>query len=410
MTPVRMALAALVLVGAGACDPGEREAQPFAGVWQSVGYGLFLDVHAGTVDIYEHTAIHCQEVASGTARGISDVISVEDGALVLRDAGRVVRFLPLEALPRRCADPVDPTDAAAVFEVAAATVWEQYLPSPGLAWAAQRSEIAAGLAPDSGPERLYQALVALLGPLGDPELRLAVEAEALPDSWSVDSGSVGAALTAHPDVQQLAGGLLTRDIGDDVAYLGVVRLAARSEDEQRELAAGLDSVLAGAEGLVIDLRGASGGLEDAALLVATRFVATEQVVATLLARDGEVLVPSGELSVTPLANGVFAGPVVVLIGPSTSGAGELLALVLAELPRVTLVGEPTAGSPRDPLVRSLPNGWSIGVPNLEVIGPDGSHRVGKPLQPDIEAPSILDDLGAGPDPGLEAALEVLRNG
>jgi hypothetical protein len=404
-----MALAALVLVGGGACDPGEREAQPFAGIWQSVGYGWFLDVHGGEVDVYEHTAIHCQEVASGTARGISDVISVEEGNLVLRDAGRVVRFLPIESLPPRCSDPVDPTDAAAAFEVAAATVREQYLPSPGGAWEAERSEIAAGLASDAGPEQLYQALVDLLGPLRDPEVRLAIEAEALPDSWSVDSGSVGEALTTHPDVQQLSGGLFTRDVGDNLAYLGAVRLAARGDGEQRAMAAALDSVLAGAEGLVIDLRGASGGLEEAYLLVATRFVTTEQVVAILLARDGEAVVPSGELSVRPLATGGFGGPVVVLVGPSTSGAGELLALVLAELPRVTLVGEPTAGSPRDPLVRSLPNGWSIGVPNLEVIGPDGSHRVGMPLQPDIDVPSTLDDLRAGLDPGLEAALEVLRN-
>jgi hypothetical protein len=32
-----------------------------------------------------------------------------------------------------------------------------------------------------------------------------------------------------------------------------------------------------------------------------------------------------------------------------------------------------------------------------------------PLQPDIDVPSTLDDLRAGLDPGLEAALEVLRN-
>ena len=407
MIPARVALAIVTLAAATACDPGEREAQPFVGRWESAGYGLFLDIHGGRVDIYEHTAAHCQQVAASAARGISEVMSLDAGALVLRDAGRTVRFRPLDSLPLRCADPVDGDDAAATFAVAAATVSEQYFPQPDAAWETARAEITGTLDADATAVELFDALVALLGALGDPELRLALDADGLPESWSVEAGGLGAALAAHPAARQLDGGVITRVVADGVGYLGIVRLAAGTGDEQRILAGAIDEVLSGAGGLVIDLRGASGGIEEAALLVATRFVPAESAVAVVLARDGDGLVPSGEFTVTPVPTGHFAGPIVVLVGPATSGAGELLALVLADLPQVTLVGEPTAGSPRAPLVRLLPNGWSLGVPNLEVLDAAGVARVGVPLEPDVEALTTPEDVIAGEDPGLEAALTIL---
>lgn len=209
----------------------------------------------------------------------------------------------------------------------------------------------------------------------------------------------------------MAGGdLFTRDLGRGLAYLGVALLAAPDEESQRALAAALDSVLGDTDGVVVDLRGASGGLEAAALLVATRFVPTERVVASRLARAGAVMVEAGELWVTPRPTGTFEGSVVVLVGPSTSGAAELLAWILADLPGVIVIGEPTAGSARDPLVRALPNGWSLGVPNADVVGPDGITRLGIPLVPDIAVATTLDDLSSGRDPGLSAALEALVGG
>lgn len=404
-TPAVIAAIALMLV---ACDPGEREARPFVGRWQSQGFGLFLDIHGGTVDVFEHTSLHCYPVASGATRGISEAVSIEEGMLVLRDRGRVVRFVAVDMLPPRCTGPVD-RDPRTVFAIAVETIQEHYLPAPDPGWSAFAAEVGAELRADSTPAETHAALVEALGVLVDPELRLAAGEDGVPAAWSVEDGAMGRSLAAG--TRELAGGdLFTRDLGRGLAYLGVSLLAAPDEQSQRALAAAMDLVLGDADGVVVDLRGASGGLEEAALLVATRFVPTERVVARRLVRSGTAIVEAGDLSVTPRPTGTFAGSVVVLVGPSTSGAAEFLAWILADLPGVTVVGSPTAGSARDPLVRALPNGWSLGVPNADVVGPDGRSRVGVPLIPDIDAPTTVGDLSAGLDPGLTAALQVLGGG
>jgi hypothetical protein len=410
---VRRTLATVSVVAllVGGCEPGEREARPFVGRWQSQGFGLLLDVHGGTVDVYEHTAVHCIRVASGATRGISEAVSIEQGLLVLRDAGRVVEFASIESLPARCSDPVNP-DPGVVFAVAVESVREHYLPEPDSEWLASAAEIGATLLANSTPAELHAALVLALTALDDPEVRLAVGDPGLPPAWSIEDGGISRLLASHPEAHPMAaGGLFTRDLGPGLGYLGVSLLAAPDEDAQRTFATAIDSVLAGAtDGLVVDLRGSSGGLEEGALLLATRFVPTERVVAHRLARSGDELVEAGQLTITPRPTGAYGGPVVVLIGPSTSGAAELLAWILADLPGVTLIGAPTAGSARDPLVRALPNGWSLGVPNADVRGPGGDTRLGLPLVPDIDAPTTLDDLSSGRDPGLSAALETLGGG
>ena len=394
----------MVVALVAACDPGEREARPYAGRWESDGFGLYLDVHGSGIDVFEHTDRHCLQIAAAPARGVSDVISDEGGRLVLRDGGRVIRFDEVPALPASCAERAS-ADPSAVFTVAVATIAELHYPAPGDAWLARAADLGESLTAGTDEEGLVGVLIDALALLGDPEIRLATRGVA--PSWP-SAPVIGARLEQRwPSAWE--GRAVAGEAAPGVAYLGLLRLVVESEGDQRGLASALDAALAGADGAIVDLRAASGGVEEAALQVATRFVPTQGVVASLRARSGDGLVPAGELSVTPLATGTFPGPVVVLVGPGTSGAGELLARILSGLPGVTIVGGPTSGSPREPLVRSLPNGWSLGVPNLDVIGPDGASWL-EPLIPDVDAPTTAGDLEAGGDPGLEAALRLLGGG
>jgi len=357
------------------------------------------------VDIYEHTAAHCFRVATGSARGISDVVALEGDRLVLRDGGRSIAFDAVEILPSNCADPLDDSPPA-VFAAAIATIAEHHLPAPGETWHREAETIGSNLAEESDAGELHAALVAALALLDDPEVRLAPGGE-VAASWP-QAPEAGDALSARwPETWE--GRMLVGEAAPGVAYVGFLQLLTEGEEDQRALAAALDGALGGADAAVIDLRPASGGVEEAALQVATRFVPSDQVVASLWARAGEGIVAAGDLSVSPRPTGVFPGAVVLLVGPDTSGAGELLARILAGLPGVIVVGEPTAGSPREPLVRALPNGWSLGVPNLDVIGPNGGSWL-EPLVPDVMAPTTVIDLAEGRDPGLEAALRVIGGG
>ena len=105
------------------------------------------------------------------------------------------------------------------------------------------------------------------------------------------------------------------------------------------------------------------------------------------ARADDRMVTAGDLSVTPVPTGTFDGEVFVLIGPETRGPGEVLAHVLGSLDRTTLIGAPTAGDPGPALVRYLPNVWSVSVPNLEVLLPDGSELAS--IEPDVLADDAL---------------------
>lgn len=62
----------------------------------------------------------------------------------------------------------------------------------------------------------------------------------------------------------------------------------------------------------------------------------------------------------------YTGPVAVLTGGSTVSAGETFTQALLDRPgRTFRVGQPTQGVFSDVLVRTLPNGWLLGLPNEE---------------------------------------------
>jgi C-terminal processing protease CtpA/Prc len=53
-----------------------------------------------------------------------------------------------------------------------------------------------------------------------------------------------------------------------------------------------------------------------------------------------------------------------------------LVAAIGDLDGVTVIGQPTAGSAGPGMVRFLPNGWSVGFPNLKVTTGDGTEMAG----------------------------------
>lgn len=402
-----------LLLAITACSNAVPEAEPFLGVWVSQGWGIILHVHDGDADVYETSASHCLLASSGSARNIDDFVRLDGARLVLTDGGRVVYFVPLPDLPTACVATLDASPQA-VLEAVVTAVEEHFHPGVDPGWAAR---VAALTPPPVGEDAaLRAAITELLAPLGDPEIALQSGAGPI---WGPSPGGAGSALAAAlRDGTLLPGatiagadGIVSFDLGGGAQYLGLLRLggfADSSSGSQRVIAAALDQTLRDASALVLDLRAATTGAEVDALLVATRFVTAATVVATIEARADDVggRIQAGEALVNPMPTGPFSGRVVVLVGPGTAGPAELLALALAPLTNVVILGEPTAGSPRSPLVRTLPNGWVLGVPNTEVTV-DGVPRVRNPLVPEVTAVLTVEDVAAGRDPGLEAALAAI---
>ncbi|MCB2222696.1 MAG: S41 family peptidase [Actinobacteria bacterium] len=418
------ALAALVTLAAG-CTTGAEDTAPFEGLWESEGYGLYLEI-GGAIDVYEHTSVSCGLVAAGSSRDSGEILGMEGDRLVLIEADRVVRFDRIDALPERCREPYRDDDPAASLAVLVASMEEHYaffdLRGEGWEERVAAATAAAGGADDAG---LLAAFQALLGPLGDAQVRIAgPDRGLLPEgAWSAAAPGPGLEALAQQIRSGAVPGLGEVEVTADRAvvsgvleggagYLAINRLAGFDADpglEERALADALFEQLsrfADAPALVIDLRVNRGGRESLAMLVASRFVAEDTPVATRTVRVGgtDRYVANGDVVVRPLPTGPYPARLVVLTGPGTAGAGELLALALREVPGTALVGAPTAGSLSPMLIRELPNGWTVGLSHQRVLDADGVLWEAGGVPVDVE---VAEPATARRDPVIEAALALL---
>jgi C-terminal processing protease CtpA/Prc len=172
-----------------------------------------------------------------------------------------------------------------------------------------------------------------------------------------------------------------------------------------------------ADALVIDVRENGGGNSNVgyrvlACLTSTGFVGstweTRVYRPTLRAWGRRESRYVGEPDAIP-ANGthLFTKPVVVLTSPRTYSAAEDFVVAFRAMKRGLLVGEATGGSTGQPLVFALPGGGGARICTKHDRFPDGAEFVGKGVEPDRAVAPTVEDLRAGRDTVLEAALKLL---
>lgn len=424
------ALCTLALV-AVACAPSTAESDPFNGTWRSIGFGNYLRIGGGVIEIFEHGAGHCVSVAETGTRGISQVVSFDEGdenRILLREAGRVVRYDRVERLPDRCREGTffdgDPVET---FAIVVEAMENHYAGDLDPDWERRSDALAASLTADASPEETFNALTDLLDPLDDPQVRIAVDddrdgvADIVWRSFeATGTDRLLAAIRAGERLASVAGtrgdgalvaGLVTADVG----YLAVTTLEPFTDgivETGEDIAGIVDGLVESSTPdtkLVIDLRVNPGGVEGLGMVIASRFVQEETTVASRSVRvEGtDDYVEAGTIVIRPTPTGTFPGPFVVLIGPGTSGAAEILALALRTVPGAVFVGERTAGSPSPILARALPTDWALGLPNLRTADAAGIGYDGIGIPPDEFVVTTTADLDAGRDPALDRAVAIL---
>jgi carboxyl-terminal processing protease len=105
----------------------------------------------------------------------------------------------------------------------------------------------------------------------------------------------------------------------------------------------------------------------------------------------------------------FMGPIVILTAGTASSTAEDFAISLREAGRALLVGERTAGSAGNPIVRPLPGGGQFRMATFRAYLPDGGEYVGVGLRPDVEMAPTKEDIRSGFDSVLEKGQDVLAN-
>ncbi|MCA9541912.1 MAG: hypothetical protein KC620_23605, partial [Myxococcales bacterium] len=104
----------------------------------------------------------------------------------------------------------------------------------------------------------------------------------------------------------------------------------------------------------------------------------------------------------------FAGPIALLVGPTTVGAGENFSIMLAQAPQVTVIGRTSAGSNANLSGVKLPGGFALVYSGMEVRFPDDSPFHGVGIVPDMEVMPEAQDYVDGFDRTLKNAVDDVR--
>ncbi|GAB5521225.1 MAG: hypothetical protein RhofKO_34760 [Rhodothermales bacterium] len=421
---------------------------PFDGRWVSEGYGWALDIAGGRGTVYETTAVSRYDAEQWVIRDdvFYSVDEDESGSEMLEPFGTL--RLEGDTLILTLVDgteitfqrddawsevPIDgPTDnAEAAFEVFWHTLNEQFAffdLHPEVDWQQlynqYRPQVYNGM-PDAELFELMAGLFALLedghGILLDPDNELFFSAVADYNSdWMPErlTDLLETSITYLDDEQAHLSGngrLLHGTVGGRIGYLNILIFQGYAETAFEEAAAfaeALDTVLSGfanMDALILDVRFNPGGDDTLPRLVAQRLIEQETLAFSKHARigDAETFAPLSPRWLSPDGVGFTGKPVVLLTSRQTGSAGDVQALVLKDLPNVTLVGEPTAGAFSNALPRTLPNGWTLRLSNERYVSRDGMQYEQQGVPPDVAVAPSEHALDAGEDPMLEAALSVL---
>lgn len=201
--------------------------------------------------------------------------------------------------------------------------------------------------------------------------------------------------------------LASGKLGADVGYVLVTSVErGKCDDVPAAFAAALGD-LAGAHGLVLDLRGNQGGDETLAAGMAGRFVDAPVLYAKHELRDAKA--PGGFTAQTdrvlrPIADGPrWRAPVVVLMGPLNMSSAEAF-LLMMRAAGAPLVGAQSRGASGNPQPVELGNGVVVYLPSWRAMLPDGTRFEGIGIAPDV----VVTDLDHSErDPVIAAGLAAL---
>lgn len=153
-------------------------------------------------------------------------------------------------------------------------------------------------------------------------------------------------------------------LNDKVGYIPVQQF---NETTTREFAENYRRLVAeGATGLVVDLRGNSGGYLDQALEMTNFFIPRGREIATVRGRDGEVERYVAEA--TPIAPNI---PLVILTDGYSASASEIVAGALQDHDRALVVGTTSFGKGLVQSVYRLEGGYAIKLTTGKWYTPSG---------------------------------------
>ena len=197
-------------------------------------------------------------------------------------------------------------------------------------------------------------------------------------------------------------------LANNIAYIQIATFGdTTASDLHKQLAA---LMAQNPKSLILDLRDNGGGYLDTAIAVASEFIPSGEIVSEK-SGDGKITPHNA----TPGGLATDKGlPMIVLVNAYSASASEIVSGALQDTGRAKLLGVTTYGKGTVQLWVPLSNNQAdnqgaVAVTIARWLTPKGNTIDKKGLTPDIVVQMTPDDVKAGKDPQLDAAVKQLTN-
>ena len=156
-----------------------------------------------------------------------------------------------------------------------------------------------------------------------------------------------------------------------------------------------------AEGLILDLRGNTGGLLPNAIFIANLFIPEGNLV-SIVGRNGykyDIQAQNTEFNINK--------PTIVLVDGASASASEILSGALKDYKKAKLLGSQTFGKGMVQKIIPLPNETGLNLTVAKYLTPNGTDINKKGISPDIEVNFTIDDIKKQNDIQLSTAKKIL---
>ena len=233
----------------------------------------------------------------------------------------------------------------------------------GFRWADLHAKYSAKLNPQMSRAQLFEILCQMVSELKDGHVNI---------STSLDLGRNWSWKEDYPENldrelrQQYIGtdyhigsGLKYTILPDNIAYVVYESFAdAIGEGNLSDML----SYLRLCNGMILDIRGNSGGELTNAERLSRRFTNEQRLVGYICHKTGtghdDFSEPQAEY-ITPSSNIRWQKPVILLVNRSCYSAANIFVRNMKEMPLVTVMGDQTGGGSGLPFSSELPIGWSV---------------------------------------------------
>lgn len=396
-----------------------------AETYRSAEYGYLFQTSKESVQLWDESASFCvlnMEVPRARDQmfevmGLRFAEEGDEAKLWIDGMLRPIRGTRIESLPSTCLDKdYSPSEIVALV---GETFAERYpfFHLYDVDWSARVADVQSALPEGASEEDLREALMALVSGLEDGHIEVSFgedsfSPEVLP-VWAEAAQDIGLITHSYVDDLTRVDGvqMIYGRIGD-VGYMRIWSMGADAEfDEnardvaQKKIQSALMD-LGEVSALILDARLNSGGFDAIGLAYASAFNDVNRPAFSRVFHTPDGQGPSQRFEV-PTAEAPFTRPVYVMTGPMAFSAAETFVLAMAQIPHVTLVGDPTAGDLSDKLLKAMPNGWRFALSHQIYRAPDGAEYENLGIPVDWALPFDLDGFQSERDMQLEAVLNRL---